>query len=479
MIVHFPPNKDCPMRYPVRVLLVIAFVAGSAVAQEPAGLQMSGYVHTDTRADIYGKQDFSWQEYRLDLSGTAKIVEQARAFWDLWLRYIDQPRVTRSSDLFSIDNVSPLNIQLREAYFDLYGLFWKRVDLRIGRQRFAWGTGDRINPTDNLNADDIEDIWDFGRKLGADGVKATVYFSDFSLQAGVVPFFQPALLPRGDWASVLISSPLALPEGISIGNMIDNIEMPAASPDQSTQGAVRATAKLFGYDLSLSYAYVRDKLPAIRQVTITSLDVTMLSPLAAEIGIKADLFYPRMHVAGIDFAGALGDVGIRGEGALFYAGKIAAPVSLSDSLASTIVGAIMAASPLLQPVVILKDRAYFKFVLGADYTFRNNIYINAQFVHGFFHERGDSLKDYLIFDAKWDGFDNKLTLKPVSVAIEIDDWKKINDAYALIWLPEISYHPFSNAELALGAHIIQGTSLSMFGKARELDEGYLRMKYSF
>jgi len=39
------------------------------------------------------------------------------------------------------------------------------LDIRIGRQRIAWGTADKLNPTDNLNPDDLEDIFDFGKHL--------------------------------------------------------------------------------------------------------------------------------------------------------------------------------------------------------------------------------------------------------------------------------------------------------------------------
>jgi TPR repeat protein len=37
----------------------------------------------------------------------------------------------------------------------------------------------------------------------------------------------------------------------------------------------------------------------------------------------------------------------------------------------------------------------------ADYTFRSGTYLNAQFMHGFFHERGKgNLNDYLIIAAE-------------------------------------------------------------------------------
>jgi hypothetical protein len=48
--------------------------------------------------------------------------------------------------------------------------YWNenRLELTVGRQRIAWRTADRLNPTDNINAYDLEDIWDFGRHHGSE-----------------------------------------------------------------------------------------------------------------------------------------------------------------------------------------------------------------------------------------------------------------------------------------------------------------------
>lgn len=36
----------------------------------------------------------------------------------------------------------------------------------------------------------------------------------------------------------------------------------------------------------------------------------------------------------------------------------------------------------------LIDKPYFKFILGGDYNLREGSYVNIQYLHGFFHERG-------------------------------------------------------------------------------------------
>jgi hypothetical protein len=468
------------LSYKTVLCTIAATVSAFAQAPSSSPLSLNGSLLADTRVHVRGAQGFSWQEYRLDLSGSAVLPGRSRFAADLWLRYLGFPQVKHLDDLYSKDRLSPWNIDLREAYFDVYALAGNHLDLRIGRQRFAWGTADRINPTDNLNPLDLEDIWDFGRRQGADAVKATVYLGGISIQAGIVPVFKPAVLPRSEMAQSLFSiNPKIIP-GIAVSDTMDTVTMPLASPSQSTQAGLRVTAKLFDWDLSASYAYVRDDLPVARTVTITALDFSnFIGAVAADAKIRAELYYPRLQIAGLDCAGAIGDVGVRAEGALFFPEKTDISVALSDSLAQGAIGMFVAQSGMLPAPAAVLDGPYFKFVVGADYTFKNNIYLNGQFVHGFLHERGDSLFDYLIVDASWTGFDDRLIIKPANAAIEIHDWSSIDDSYAVVWLPEIGWRPVDNTELSLGAHIIEGTSGSTFGKADDQDEVYVRMKYSF
>jgi hypothetical protein len=153
----------------------------SVKAQEETtsdNIKWGGYLQTDNRLRLKGDNDFSWHEYRLDLKTEVKPIEKAHFYSEVWLRSLGFPTVENSADLVSKDKVSPLNLDLREAYVDLYGFLFDNLDLRIGRQRIAWGTADKLNPTDNLNPDDLEDIWDFGRHLGSDGLKASDLYSD-------------------------------------------------------------------------------------------------------------------------------------------------------------------------------------------------------------------------------------------------------------------------------------------------------------
>ncbi|MCK5834074.1 hypothetical protein KAH81_10455, partial [bacterium] len=88
-------------------------------------------------------------------------------------------------------------------------------------------------------------------------------------------------------------------------------------------------------------------------------------------------------------------------------------------------------------------------------------------------------EDYFMFGMEWKLFDDKLKIAPIGGGIEIKDFDAIEDNYALIYSPEITYHPVDNADVVLGARIIDGTETTAFGRLKDSDEIYLRVKYSF
>jgi len=425
------------------------------------GLNLNGYLQTNNRVRLKGDNDFSWHEYRLDLKAELKPSEKAHFYSDIWLRSWGVPDVQNSLDLGNKDKVSPWNLDMREAYVDLYGFLLDDLDIRIGRQRIAWGTGDKLNPTDNLNPDDLEDIWDFGRHLGSDGLKAAYYFGDYTFTGVFIPTFTPAVLPRGDWASAL-SPPMDLPSGLTLRNLTDTIVMPENSPGESSIIGIKVSSSLFDYDYSLSYVHGRDDLPLARKVTFNPAGAS------GEVDIASELIYPDMHIAGIDMAGAIADVGIWAEAAIFIPGKIKMTTDLS------------ALGMGIQESTALDDESYVKYVMGIDYTFNYGIYFNGQYLHGFIHERGkDNLEDYFMCGLEWKSSDEKLKITPVGLGAEVKNFKNIKNNYALIYSPEIAYYPVDNAEIIVGARYLEGKSSTAFGRVRDNDEVYLKMKYSF
>ena len=443
-------------------MLVLFFCCLTSVSRsQDRGLDIGGEIYIDHRVRTE-TGEWSWNENRLDLELEKRFQSKAKFYGNIWLRSFGFPFLTKTEQLFNKDAVSPYNLEIREAYVELYDFLLKRLDVKIGRQRIVWGTGDRINPTDNLNPDDLEDIWDFGRHLGSDGIRIRYYFSDFNIELDYLPFFRPAVLPRGDWADALMP-PLDFPQEVVVRNITDSLSMPAYSLGESSTYGVKFGGFLAGYDFSLSYVYGRDDLPIQYYNT-----VSLVSPQGV-IDIKSELYYPRQHVFGTDLAGAIGRVGIWGEVGVFLPDKEIVMTTNLDELGM----------PSMDSTV-LKKEPFVKYVIGLDYTFRDGSYFNTQFFHGFVNERGKgNLNDYLMVNwEKW-LFNRKLRINPLTGAFIVGDWDDIGGNYAWIYYPSITYKPNINTEISLGGRIIDGEGDNTFSLVSKKDEVYLSVKFSF
>ncbi len=422
-------------------------------------LDWSGYLSTDHRLLIQKDYKFSFEEYRLSLCPEQTIAENLKFHSEIWIRSFGFPYITNLSDLYSKEIITPFNLDIREAYIDILKFPLKNFDIRIGRQRIAWGTADKINPTDNLNPLDLEDIWDFGRRLSSNGIKIDGYLKDFNLSYIFIPRFTPAVLPEGDWFNSK-NSQINLPIGITPLNITNSIAMPDYTIKNSLNGA-RLKKNLFGFDLSLSYANTRDGIPILTNTTIVP------AGMSGEVNIYNTLSFPKMQILGFDFAGGIKDIGIWAECAIFF------PESLNYRIDMSQLGMGVIDS------LILDKKPYAKYVIGADYTFKNGIYINLQYAHGFFYERGEEIEDYLLAGLEWKLLEERLKLMPINSGLEIKDFSDIKNNYAFVYMPELSYKPVEDCEISTGLRIIDGKEGTNFGMMKEKDEFFLKGKYSF
>jgi hypothetical protein len=443
------------MNHKILAGLIILIITVSSSAQ----IQFGGYVQTDIRMFLKKENRFYWNENRLNVHFNAMPSDNAQLYSEIWIRNFGFPTVNTSSDLMrqEKDKVSPWSLLLREIYVDLYGLIIPELDIRIGLQRIAWGTGDRFNPTDNLNPDDLEDIWDFGRHLGSGSIKASYYLADITFTAVFIPVFTPATMPVKDWASAFSSSGI-LPTGLTPRSIVDRIVTPENSLAESSMYGFKLGKNFWEIDFSVSYFYGRDDIPWINNVTVTAVDTTGL------VDLSIDYFYPRIDVVGLDAAGALGDVGFWFEGALYMPETYAINSNGNRNNSSSLI--------MVNP--------YLKYVIGADYTFRNGWYINAQYIHGLFHERNENeIGDYFVLALERKLFGEKIKIIPVSGGIEIRRWYNLINNYALIFNPELNYYPIDNSRITLGLRLLEGSEKTVFGSLRDNDEIYFRVRLSF
>jgi hypothetical protein len=421
---------------------------------------INGFLKTDNRM-LTDDNYFTWNENQLGLKFEGSYSGNYHLYSEVHLRGFGFPEVSQTADLQGKDNIFKWELEFREAYLDLYQFGLQDLDVRIGRQVITWGTADKLNPTGNICPEDLEDVFNFGEQTGVNSVLATYYWKDFTFSGVYVPAFTPAVLPSGIYASAL-ATPMEFPEGMTLRKYWDKIILPEQKFTESSQAAFKLGTNLFDYDLSLSYYYGRDDLPLLNKVIISPVDTL------GTVDVAAEMIYPKMQIIGADFAGSLLDVGIWGEAAFTIPEKIMLSTDLSVLGMGT------------QESVALDDDPYCKFVIGGDYTFKNGIYLNTQYLHGFVHERGnDNLNDYLTFRFEKKFFNNELKIVPIGGAVSVTDWDDYKNNYGFIANPEITYYPYDNIEMILGAFILDGKGSNMFSSLKDNDEVYFKAKVSF
>jgi len=448
-------------------LLLITVSGLSMLAAQENPLLWRGSIESDQRLLLDEENEWAWNENRLDLQ-LEKRVRPVRIVGNVWLRHLGSSITESSADLFYKDKINPWNLDVREAYIEVYGFISDKLDLKVGRQQFAWGTADRFNPANNLNPPDLEDIFDFGRVNGSDAVSMQWHFSySTSLQGVFIPFFRPASMPLGIYAD-LMTIPLDLPSSFSIRHYGDTLIMPRNNLKEGITAGARLRSFAFNTDFSISYIYGRDPLP------VPDLARLSRTETAGEFDVAARLLFPRLHIIGADMSGSIGRVGIWTEAALFIPQKeIVMKIHTPEE-----------ELPLPLPPVIrrtmLNKKAYTKFVVGADYTFRNETYLNVQYLHGFLHESGDgNLNDYLFLQTERSFRQNTLRVQPLAGGVSISDRDEPENNYALFYTPEISYVGIDNLEVTIGGYFFTGKGDNLFSSLQNKNMLRLHIKGSF
>jgi len=437
-------------------------------AQEENKLKLSGEILSDQRFLLNDDIPWAWNENRLSLNLDKKITDKSKLYTEVWIRNFGLPAYNSAYDLYNKGIIDPYNIEIREAYFKVTGFIINDLDLKIGRQRIAWGTADKLNPTDNLNPYDFEDILDFGRHRGSDAVSLDYWINEkFSIHGSYIPFYQPANLPVGIFSDVL-SQPFIVPEGITIKSMNDTLITPAYNLAESSIAGIKLKGLVGSFDFSLSYVWGRDGLPYVNYNTFIPADMT------GGVDINSHLQFARTHIFGFDLAGNLGGIGVWAEAAGYLPDT---EVHMINNLSALYP---MSPVPVIQDSILLKKEVYYKFVIGMDYFFTNGSYINFQYLHGFIHEQGnENMNDYFFLNYDIKFFEERLMIRPIGGGFIVSDWGEIKNNYSLVYIPEISYKATDNAKISIGAAIFEGNGNNIFSNFSEKNMFILKATYSF
>ncbi|RYG34403.1 MAG: hypothetical protein EON93_08150 [Burkholderiales bacterium] len=160
--------------------------------------------------------------------------------------------------------------------------------IKAGRQVFAWGRADRLNPTDILSARDYRRLVvdDDDARLGIAAVSAQMDVADGELSLVWAPEFRRTTLPQ-----------LVAPYGVPVYQQ--NPE------DPESQFAVRYEQFGQSIDWSVTYAEAFDRVPWAARAD---------QPNGS---LAVSLLYPRYKMFGADMATTIADYGVRAEAAVY------------------------------------------------------------------------------------------------------------------------------------------------------------------
>lgn len=509
------------MNRPFAALVTCTLLAWASPVRSQSGedkVQFSGYLQSDIRyiiEDYRGPRPgdgYRFEMNRNDLNLRLKVAPdpRAQAVVDARFRFYGFNESATLPELVRRHRLDPYDFQLNEAYLAVRGAPFESMDLRVGRLIQSWGTADMFNPTDNLNARDFSDPLDYTAKVPNQMIEVQWYPTDWlTLTAVWVPVFKPSLLPPSaslgfavetsrDGCFVSAPTPpldradirrlqrlfaMGDPCRLSFGTPEVRTLVPGLSL-ANTQAAARARVQTDlgegggSLDFSFSYFYGRFTFP-IAYTAVAEIGPSSTDPSSISVRYVAELLYPRMQVAGADFAYSPPVEWLPG---LFGEVAVIFPEKVTFGLA--VVKDQRIQPSLLMSAIAVPRTPFVKATVGLDYTFTSWLYANIQYVRGFFDEFNDryGLHHYLAPAVEMKFFEDEVKVR-VAGAWNLDD-------LSAAVFPEISWVVVPSVELTGGVWAYLGDTKpfdpesyagrSKFGqKAAGRSVGYLKARLTW
>jgi hypothetical protein len=446
-----------------------------ALAFPGFGLDVDADFTTETRARTDGLDYLSNKETGI-IGFAGRVDDHLFAAAKIGVRYFNSPAGLASgggalipAELSFAAAIGPVEFSLEEAYFTYSDFIVPGLDLTVGKQRINWGTADAFNPTDVLNPLDLSDPFDFGRKIPSLALDLTytipgteVFFTFVAEPYSPLARLNP--LVTGGYEAALAAMP-----GVT---GIDANAGTVDSPDAALENGVLAGKfgfTLLGFDLSLCYATRMVDIPLVSALTIDSGTGAVTS---------YTLSYYREHMAGCDLAKDWGIFLTRAELAVFFQPEQTVSTTVSGFGTTT--------------AVALPADPYVKYVIGLEKDFGGGFYLNAQYAHGFYGERGNTgtgrLQDYLSLRLQLKLLDDKLTfgltgLLNLNTAADLlaaaDPGAYFADHYGVLGCFDVEYKPSLSLSLKTGVMVFEGAGASRLGSMNDYDHVFVSCEVKF
>lgn len=459
---------------------IVMFLPVFAMAGTP---QLSGFWEFNERMLTKAANvPFSDMFSRLRLNVHEDVNDNLSAHVSGDFRLYGRTGIINMQDLSDPGAAYHVDATLWEAWFGLYDLV-DGLEIKIGKQRIAWGKADKLNPTDNLNPYDLSDIFNMWEHVPTLAVKISYTLNDyFGIDAIWEPAAKPMLLPRDKSLQDIFTQSM---QGQFMGNMgginlqgMDTVQpnvkihSPAFDLKHSVEGfKVRGT--IGRVDYSVSYLHSWHSMPLVTDVLITAHQDSKDKKTLDLDSIDADGRLFEYHMAGADLAWTMAGMSWWVEGAVFFpTGSVDTKIDLSTN------PKFPAAN--IATMNALPHKPYFNLTAGFDYNFACNLYLNFQYAHGLFFEVGDekNINDYFMLHLEQKLLYDKLILSLTGM-YGIMDWSAIGSNYTWTLVPEVKWVPFDSVELAIGGFVIQAKGDGFFSALKDLNTIYLKTKVSF
>lgn len=250
-------------------IVVLACAGGCALAEEPTvhGFAQANYSADTDTVNPDGKR-YKRLEERVQLR-----LDSARDAYRLFLK----------GEVFYDHLDDGADAKAREAFVDRTAEYW---DLRLGRQVITWGVGDLVFINDVFPKD--YEAFFAGRpmeylKKGVDGLKVGLYPEAVSIEAVVIPFFEPNTLPGSDRFWLYDPMP-------AVGNRVR--EEPVSKP-ANAEAAIRAYRDVAGFDTSIYFYKGWYRMPSMRPDSLSAPS-------------RITLFYPELYTYGLSLQRSAG-----------------------------------------------------------------------------------------------------------------------------------------------------------------------------